>query len=296
LACSKLSEEDTCKRAIIISASINVSSTASQHDILEARDEWEEWFQQTLSTAPDILRGSAFQTSSAWSYADTVEELSKGARTALVASFFFAFIVAFIASRSLVIAFATCFSVAFSCAASLGLSATFRDWKFGVIESVCVTLLVGLSVDYPLHVASAYAAASSTSKTDDDAIDNTDKERQTRDREEDAKTKESIKNTPPPPPPTTPSPLPLSPSALSAKTKASNDRRRASRALRAIRSVGPSVIGGALTTASAAAFLFRGCVIVFFTTFGAFVIVVLCMSVLSSAFVLTAALAVAGPA
>jgi predicted RND superfamily exporter protein len=170
------------------------------------------------------------------------------------------------------------------------LSATFRDWKFGVIESVCVTLLVGLSVDYPLHVASAYAAASSTSKTDDD------KERQTRDREEDAKTKESIENTPPPPPTTTPSPPPLSPSALSAKTNASNDRRRASRTLRAIRSVGPSVIGGALTTASAAAFLFRGCVIVFFTTFGAFVIVVLCMSVLSSAFVLTAALAVAGPA
>jgi len=297
LACSKLSEEDTCKRAIIISASINVSSTASQHDILEARDEWEQWFQQTLSTAPDIIRGSAFQTSSAWSYADTVEELSKGARTALVASFFFAFIVAFIASRSLVIAFATCFSVAFACAASLGLSATFRDWKFGVIESVCVTLLVGLSVDYPLHVASAYAAASSTSKNDEDAIDNTDKERRTRDREEDAKTKESIENTPPTTTTTTTtSPPPPSPSALSAKTKASKDRRRASRALRAIRSVGPSVIGGALTTASAAAFLFCGCVIVFFTTFGAFVIVALCMSVLSSAFVLTAALAVAGPA
>ena len=163
----------------------------------------------------------------------------------------------------------------------------------------CVTLLVGLSVDYPLHVASAYAAASSTSKNDEDAIDNADKERRTRDREEDAKTKESIENTPPPTTTTTttsPPPPPPSPSALSAKTKASNDRRRASRALRAIRSVGPSVIGGALTTASAAAFLFRGCVIVFFTTFGAFVIVALCMSVLSSAFVLTAALAVAGPA
>ena len=80
------------------------------------------------------------------------------------------------------------------------------------------------------------------------------------------------------------------PAILTAK-----DQRRASRALQAIRSVGPSVIGGALTTASAATFLFTGCVIVFFTTFGAFVIVTLCLSVLSSAFVLTAVLAVVGP-
>ena len=90
MACSKISEENTCKRAIIISASINVSSTASQHDIMNAREEWEQWFQQTLSSAPDAIRSSAFQTSSAWSYADTVAELAKGAKTALIASFFFA--------------------------------------------------------------------------------------------------------------------------------------------------------------------------------------------------------------
>ena len=282
LACSKLSEENTCKRGIIISASINVSSTASQHDIVNARDDWERWFQQALSTAPDTVRGSAFQTSSAWSYADTVEELAKGAKTALVASFFFAFIVAFFASRSFAIAFATCFSVAFACAASLGLSATFRDWKFGVIESVCVTLLVGLSVDYPLHVASAYAAASSSLKNaNDDA--NVVGERERKEREQD---KESLfENTP----------TSTTMTATKTKTKTTNDLLRASRALQAIRSVGPSVIGGAFTTASAAGFLFAGCVIVFFSTFGAFVIVTLCLSVFSSAFVLVAALAVVGP-
>jgi predicted RND superfamily exporter protein len=282
LACSKLSEENTCKRGIIISASINVSSTASQHDIVNARDDWERWFQQALSTAPDTVRGSAFQTSSAWSYADTVEELAKGAKTALVASFFFAFIVAFFASRSFAIAFATCFSVAFACAASLGLSATFRDWKFGVIESVCVTLLVGLSVDYPLHVASAYAAASSSLKNaNDDA--NVVGERERKEREQD---KESLfENTP----------TSTTMTATKTKTKTTNDLLRASRALQAIRSVGPSVIGGAFTTASAAGFLFAGCVIVFFSTFGAFVIVTLCLSVFSSAFVSVAALAVVGP-
>ena len=279
MACSKISEENTCKRAIIISASINVSSTASQHDIMNAREEWEQWFQQTLSSAPDAIRSSAFQTSSAWSYADTVEELAKGAKTALIASFFFAFVVAFIASRSFTIAFATCFSVAFACSASLGLSVTFRNWKFGVIESVCVTLLVGLSVDYPLHVASAYAAASSNLENDN--YGGGGGEEDEKEKEED-KDKESFENDR--------SSSFSSPAILTAK-----DQRRASRALQAIRSVGPSVIGGALTTASAATFLFTGCVIVFFTTFGAFVIVTLCLSVLSSAFVLTAVLAVVGP-
>ena len=83
--------------------------------------------------------------------------------------------------------------------------------------------------------------------------------------------------------------------ATKTNTKTTNDLMRASRALEAIRSVGPSVIGGAFTTASAAGFLFAGCVIVFFSTFGAFVIVTLCLSVISSAFVLVAALAVVGP-
>ena len=159
------------------------------------------------------------------------------------------------------------------------MSVTFRNWKFGVIESVCVTLLVGLSVDYPLHVASAYAAASSNLENDN--YGGGGGEEDEKEKEED-KDKESFENDR--------SSSFSSPAILTAK-----DQRRASRALQAIRSVGPSVIGGALTTASAATFLFTGCVIVFFTTFGAFVIVTLCLSVLSSAFVLTAVLAVVGP-
>ena len=247
LACSKMNEEPVCKRAITISASINVSGTSSQQEILNARADWERWFEEVLLSAPEsIRRGDAFQTSPVWAYADTVEELTKGAKQALIASFLLAFVVAFIASRSVAIAFATCFSVAAACACTLGFAKQFLHWRFGVIESICISLIIGLSVDYPLHIASAYAATTSSA------------------------------------------------SSIPSSSRTPSERR-AQRATLALEKSGTSIFGGAATTVSAAGFLLGGCVIVFFTTFGAFVVFTLLLSVLSSLVVLTALLASIGP-
>ena len=35
-------------------------------------------------------------------------------------------------------------------------------WRFGVVEELCATLLIGSSVDYCIHLAVAYASAART--------------------------------------------------------------------------------------------------------------------------------------
>lgn len=141
--------------SVAVTAVLRTSSVSSSTAELVAEHEfWEGWFESKLAGAPPGLRGG-FQTSPTWTLTETETELVDGAWTALTLSLVFAFVVLLGASRSVRLALLATISVG-SSAASLLAAAALLGWTMGVIEAVCTMVLVGLSLDYVLHVAGAY--------------------------------------------------------------------------------------------------------------------------------------------
>ena len=145
--------------SVAVTAVLKTSSVSSSTAELVAEHEfWEGWFESKLAGAPPGLRGG-FQTSPTWTLTETETELVDGAWTALTLSLVFAFVVLLGASRSVRLALLATISVG-SSAASLLAAAALLGWTMGVIEAVCTMVLVGLSLDYVLHVAGAYVRTS----------------------------------------------------------------------------------------------------------------------------------------
>lgn len=141
--------------AVSVVAVLRASSSASSADDLASEEAfWEEWFTRQLTTAPPGLRGG-FQTSPVWVLVATEAEIVYGAWTSLGLSIVFAFLVLLGASKSPRLAALATLSVG-SVAASFIAFAVLSGWYMGIIEAVCTMILVGLSLDYILHVAGAY--------------------------------------------------------------------------------------------------------------------------------------------
>ena len=117
------------------------------------------WFANVTKDAPASLGlDKGFVTSRTWALLDTEAELMTNAWSALGASLFCAFFVVLVAAQSATLAFLATVSVG-AVAASFVAFLVMNGWRMGVAESTCVTVLVGLSLDYVLHVAGAYAEA-----------------------------------------------------------------------------------------------------------------------------------------
>ena len=124
---------------------------------------WQRFFELQMRSAPVSITG--FVTSRTWVLLDTEYELNKSAWVGLTSSLVCAFVVVLVASKSFRLAVLATLSVG-AVASSFVAFLVQNNLKMGVSESVCVTVLVGLSLDYVLHVAGSYKQAPSSYKSD----------------------------------------------------------------------------------------------------------------------------------
>ena len=117
---------------------------------------WANWFDAKIASGPPETV-YAFQCSQAWMVADTVQEIKSATLRSIVLSIVLAFGVLFLCTRSFL-----CSSLATFCIASVIVYfvafMSLKGWRFGIIEAVCVQIIVGISIDYPCHVCIAYIA------------------------------------------------------------------------------------------------------------------------------------------
>jgi hypothetical protein len=149
----------------IIQVNTTVSRWAAAYDILKkAYDGWDQWLVKTntrytaaTGDAGEIFFSSPEEqgTEGAWVFMDTQEMLVQGAVTGTVASASFAFLVLAISTFNPFVAFLAMVNVAGLIACILGMM-QLMGWEMGVIESISITVLVGLSVDYVVHLANSY--------------------------------------------------------------------------------------------------------------------------------------------
>ncbi|KAK3242008.1 hypothetical protein CYMTET_48272, partial [Cymbomonas tetramitiformis] len=129
------------------------------------RDEysfWRDWLQERLARAPRGLQ-DGFVTTSWFRYAETYKALMESATWSLSLSLALAWLVLLLSTGSVILSMLSTLCIACVVIDFMGFM-VIAGWGLGIIESVCITVLVGLSVDYIVHIANGYVQGSSQNR------------------------------------------------------------------------------------------------------------------------------------
>lgn len=118
-------------------------------------NEWTEYINTYKETAPFTLKSVGMSAKQTWPWIDSEQEFVYSAFQGITISLIFAFVILLIASQNFVLSFFSIVSVAIVIASVLCLIVK-RGWEFGVSESLCTVIIIGLSVDYCIHLATEY--------------------------------------------------------------------------------------------------------------------------------------------
>jgi len=129
-------------------------------------DRWDAYLAAFVRAAPRSLSTVFCYTGDYFVWMTTEVELVRGIFIGFAICFPVAFVVLFLATGSLSIAVFAIGSIAFIVGSLLGFTSVALDWSLGVGESIAGTIVIGLAVDYTVHLGHAYTEAASESRED----------------------------------------------------------------------------------------------------------------------------------
>eukprot|EP00750_Incisomonas_marina_P031230 INCI7785.2.p1 GENE.INCI7785.2~~INCI7785.2.p1 ORF type:complete len:1466 (+),score=281.45 INCI7785.2:324-4721(+) len=158
----------------IAGTSFAVNSTETRFSVVytevkSAFEAWQDWSQTYLADHPLPCMRSGMHVAEdrdkAWVFLNTQDLLISGAFSGSGISLVVAFFVLWVATGNIVVT-----AVASSCmlcvtVCIMGMMFVL-GWELGTIESISATILVGLSVDYVVHIAQAYVEADAVKRVD----------------------------------------------------------------------------------------------------------------------------------
>jgi hypothetical protein len=139
-----------------IIANLTVDSNGAAAVLQPVYDEWEEFVEELKDddAMPDGLKINVFQTSDRWPKMATEAQLLGTAIIGIIASIVISSVIVSIFTRNLILTPLMILSVAGIVVTMLGLVFV-MGWTLGIIESICITILTGLSIDYVVHLGIA---------------------------------------------------------------------------------------------------------------------------------------------
>merc|ERR1711988_1448703 len=151
---------------------VGVESTLGEyeqgtHDTLQVQyNLFEGWLQNLNRQAPKSANG-AFHVAanSMWVWMHTQTVFMSSAITGMITGTLLAFVVVLLATQQILVAFASMFTIVGILASVLGAMVAL-GWELGTIESICLTILAGFSVDYVVHLAHAFVQAEKKERLD----------------------------------------------------------------------------------------------------------------------------------
>merc|ERR1711959_521102 len=116
--------------------------------------------------APESANG-AFHVAanSMWVWMHTQTVFVSSALTGMITGTVLAFAVVLFATQQILVAFASVLTILGVLVSVLG-SMVSLGWELGTIESICLTILAGFSVDYVVHLAHAFVQAEKKERSD----------------------------------------------------------------------------------------------------------------------------------
>jgi len=116
---------------------------------------WDDWINAKKSSAPGFLQNYYFANSGIFWYFQVQKTLNSECISGMGTSLLFAFIVLLFATRNIVMAIVSTISIG-SIVVSVMFFAVICGWKLGMIEAIVLIMVIGLSVDYVVHLSDAY--------------------------------------------------------------------------------------------------------------------------------------------
>jgi protein dispatched 1 len=124
---------------------------------------WQNWVSSTREKGPAELSSIRQTGGMSWAWMPTEKAFVSSAIQGIMISMLFSFAVLLIATRNLIQAF-----VSFLCVTIIIIWVVaimvLKGWELGVSESVAVVIVIGLSVDYVIHLSSDYMHSSHQSR------------------------------------------------------------------------------------------------------------------------------------
>merc|ERR1712167_129235 len=165
-------EQETKKVDGVRFLTVGVESTLGEyaqdtHDTLEVQyNLFEGWLENLNSQAPKSAnRAFHVAANSMWVWMHTQTVFVSSAITGMITGTLLAFVVALLATQQILVAFASMLTIVGILASVLG-SMVALGWELGTIESICLTILAGFSVDYVVHLAHAFVHAEKKERLD----------------------------------------------------------------------------------------------------------------------------------
>jgi len=137
---------------MLIAINTTIGATASASQIQPIFDYFEAQTQQ-LQTAPGYY--STFQSSVIYLWMRMEQGLVRDAGFAIFISLVLTLIIVSISTRDIRLSLLSTMTIGFIVLTMVA-TIVWLGWKISVIESICLTILVGLSVDYTIHLANAW--------------------------------------------------------------------------------------------------------------------------------------------
>lgn len=118
-------------------------------------EKWEKHIQDFREKAPSQLRSIRQSAKIFWGWLETEKEFVNSALQGIVFSLISCFVILLFFSRNIVISVMCLVAVAIVNVSVLAIIVV-EGWEFGVSESICTVIIIGLSVDYCVHLATEY--------------------------------------------------------------------------------------------------------------------------------------------
>lgn len=146
-----------------INTTINARLSAADNN--DEKSYWSQAVKEARNNGYAFGADSMFQMSSEWIDIELEESLISTAVTGMIASLGLAFGIIFLTSRNLIVSLLAIFCIG-AVVATLIANMVWMGWTLTVLESIALTVLVGLSVDYTVHLCTAWVTAKPFQKQD----------------------------------------------------------------------------------------------------------------------------------
>ena len=135
----------------------NISWTSPLGRLQDDHAQWEDYVSTHIAKAPPGLAGG-YQTSEAWWWMDTIDNMQMGAYSAAGITLLLAAVVILLGTGNAVVTLYSVIAIAVILAATVA-CVVGMGWTLGFLEGICFSILIGLSVDFIIHIGHGYVSA-----------------------------------------------------------------------------------------------------------------------------------------
>jgi len=147
-------QEDGKVRVLMITAAVDLDFSSSLDEIAVSWNRFEDFFKDQIAVAPKGVN-KFFNASFMWWYWDASVQMTKTAFGSGAITLGFAALIVILSSKSFVLtvlSVATVFFILVTSTATL----VGMGWELGFLESICFSILIGISCDFVIHFCHAY--------------------------------------------------------------------------------------------------------------------------------------------